>query len=326
MSLRVGLLAVTALAGLGLAGPANASLSLFQQFSGLGVGVSTDGCGSTTQTCTLLANLPTGATATAAFLYSSLFDTTTTPGGTLAVGLNPSTNLVYTPLPIGGGSFGLRAWRSDVSSYVLPLLATGANNLTVTETQGVQDGEALVVIYSNPSKPTSSVIIVDGGSSSTGDTSTISTAPFTTGEMRIGDGFSFDGPNPTAPSNTGQVSSITVNGNLLTGVAGHCDDAQDASCANGNLITVGADGDPFTPFPNPTIGQDHERYDLANVVLSGATSIKVDTVNPSGDDNIFLEVFALAGAASIQTPEPASLALLGVGLLGLGLIRSRKRS
>ncbi len=81
---------------------------------------------------------------------------------------------------------------------------------------------------------------------------------------------------------------------------------------NGILITVGginagSKTDPLMPFPNPTVGQDHERYNLANILAVGATSATLLTNNPSNYDNIFLEVFDITGYLQVtqgSVPEP----------------------
>jgi hypothetical protein len=77
----------------------------------------------------------------------------------------------------------------------------------------------------------------------------------------------------------------------------------------------------------PSYANDHERYNLVPYVVNGSSSLTINTVNPSGDDNIFLAVFATLGTAQVSTdiPEPGTVALLGGGLLALGWAPHRRR-
>lgn len=58
---KAGLLAGTALAGLAMSGPANASLMVFRSFTASGEAVSTDGCGSLAASCSLHNTIPAGS-------------------------------------------------------------------------------------------------------------------------------------------------------------------------------------------------------------------------------------------------------------------------
>ena len=131
---------------------------------------------------------------------------------------------------------------------------------------------------------------------------------------------------------------MTVNGSVLTNVAGCNDDSVDATPANGNLLTIGSDTDPFTPIVaggETVTASDHERYNLASFITAGDTSINVATQNASGDDNIFLETFLISGIAGVNAPPPvttppvtgvpvpASVLLLGAGLAGFAAGRRR---
>ena len=328
------LVATSALVGMALAGPAAASLSVLTSMTGQ-LDVSTDGCGTLSQACTLTANAPFGAVVQAAYLYTSTFDNVlpSTLGGTFS---GNSLAGLYTNLGLTGGINGLQAGRINVTGIVAGAInggPGGAYNFGYTESSANQDGGALVVIYSATGLATTTIGILDGFSATTGDNAFINFAtplnPLAAGfraEMRLGIGYSYDGDNPQSPSFAGQVSQVTVNASPLTNVAGHCDDAIDASCNNGNLITVGDDADLFAVIL-PTVSGDHEKYDIRSLLNVGDTQIAIRTLNPSGDDNIFLAVFAVSGVGQVTTttPEPVSIALFGTGLLGLGLLRRRRR-
>ena len=146
---KTALLPTTALACVALAGQANASLALFNSFTGNEL-VSTDGCGSNTATCTLQSNIQAGSTIQAAYLYSSTFSSTTDPNGvTLSKGA-ANVSPTFTALGVNNGF--LQAWRADVTSFVQANANIGSLT-TWTANEGAKttsiDGETLVIVYSN---------------------------------------------------------------------------------------------------------------------------------------------------------------------------------
>ncbi|MGH9220192.1 MAG: hypothetical protein ACRD1W_12875 [Vicinamibacterales bacterium] len=314
-------LVVAALALAFLPGRADASLTVFQTYNGQ-VGYSSDGFGSLSQSGVISASVPLGSTVLAAYLYTGV-NAFSGDVNTIDSTLN-GIDVTYGPLVANATACcGIASARADVTAIVAAVIDGGLGgvyNFTVTEASGAQDGEALVVVYSNPSLPVATVGILDGFASVTGDSATISfadplnpAAPGFFAEMIIGDNFSC----------CQQRSTIVVNGTTMTENAGNFDDG-DAQ-ANGSLITVGSFDDPFSPL-NPTYETDTERYNLIPFITAGDTSITVRTVNASEDDNIFLAVFHVTGEADITTvpDQPETLLLLGLGLAALWAVNFRR--
>jgi hypothetical protein len=316
-------LVVAALALAFLPGRAYASLTTFATYTG-NVGYSSDGFGSLAQTGTISASVPLGATVLAAYLYSS---TNTSSGSHNAGGTLAGSAIAYGAPVINAAAPFLASQRADVTSIIKPLIDGGPGgiyNFTVTETNGGQDGEALVVVYQLASLPTATVAILDGFSAVGGDSATLTFgSPLAAGffaEMIIGDGFSCCDEN----TNPRQSSTISVNGTTITQNAGGLDDG--ANVQNGSLITVGGFNDPFSAHL-PSYTNDHERYNLATYLAIGDTSATIRTNNPSADDNIFMATFYLSGDVKVTTgvPDQAdTMVMLGLGLALLGVAAFRR--
>jgi len=309
-----------AVLGCAFAAPAHAGLVVLQTFSG-NVGYSSDGFGSDSQNGTISAFVPVGSTVVAAYLYTSTFGTFTNAGGSLN-----GQALTYARLGRSGSSYPLEAGRADVTSLVASVINGGSGGLydfNVTETSANQDGEALVVVYTNATLANSTIGILDGSSDSAGETTTINfgsnvdpSAPGFTANLALGIGFSC----------CNQASSVTVNGTRITDNAGGNDDG--AQLANGALITVGGFDDAYSSLL-PTYTNDHERYNITPFIEAGASSLVINTTNASNDDNIFLAIVSVSGTAAVNAPadvpEPASLALMGLGLASILRARRRKQ-
>jgi hypothetical protein len=190
---------------------------------------------------------------------------------------------------------------TEVTSAIKPKIdaaPAGPVSLLVAEPQpNLIDGEVLVVVFNDPAVSVDqTVTILYGALSPTGDQygiqldNPISLAdPNTRLEMSLGISYS------NQENGTQQYSTVDVNGTRLSTAAGGEDDGQPH---NGALLTVGGEGDtptnPSSPQNTPTGPRsDDELYDLRPFVHDGDTNIRVQTNNPSLDDNVFLATFAM---------------------------------
>ncbi|WP_261404570.1 hypothetical protein [Chenggangzhangella methanolivorans] len=207
---------------------------------------------------------------------------------------------------------------ADVTSIVKAKIdAAPAGKITLalkeklfeSQSSGI-DGETLVVVFSTPSDPKPRTIaLLFGGQRVGGDTYEIildrPINPASSGaraEMGLGISYSYQ------LSGVQQYSTIEVNGQRVTSAAGGQDDGSPGNVSNGGLITAGGLGDkpknPGSPFSGPSKPRsDDERYSLLPFISRTDTRIRVDTVNPSGDDNIFFAWFDLSTDAAIDGDE-----------------------
>ncbi len=312
---------------------AQADLNVSYQFNGLG-NISIDAVGSNSDPVgNVSAVVPAGSTVIQAFLYSAQYSSTFVPDVTL--GATTYSGAAWTFK--GVNNVGLSSYRADVTAQVAAAVGGGGGtyDFSVKENAGnaTTDGELLAVIYTNPGEQERTIAILDGFSQTTGDSFAFNFAdPLAKGTgfealMSLGISFSFQ------ENSAKQYSQVDVNGVRLTTSAGGNDDG---GAFNGGLITAGGVGDstanPANPNALPTTAtSDDELYDIAGFLTDGDTSILVETLNPSNDDNIFFTAFNITAKGDVRPPDGdgvpdagSSLALLGISLLGMGAARRRR--
>lgn len=299
--------------------PIRLSLGLNGHYTTTGrIALSVDGVGTLNPSGWVQVLKPAGATVRAAFLAAATtgFSGALIPNGALMLDGAPVTWDSNVPNTIGS-----RNYLADVTALVAPTLnaaPAGVLNITVGEgaLSATIDGSILAVVFDDPAQATDrTVSLFFGALDVNGDAFNIGLAePARPGDaayvldLSLGISFGFQDP-----STRNQISRIDVNGMRMTSAAGGQDDGQSS---DGALVTVGGLGDthadPADPLAPPTnFNADDELYDLKPFVKQGDQLVRVATVNPSLDDNIFFAALLMSGSALVNegvvlTPNSAT--------------------
>ena len=296
--------------------------------------LSIDGFGSLSNNGVIQANIPTGSTIQRAYLYAtSIWDKSPVydvifHGTTLSVSsatiLGPDQNPATTA-------------RWDVTSIIASSFTGGLQDFSILE-NGDNDGEVLVVAYSNPSTQGFTSVILDGELSTTGDTVEFNFAsiPYTGGAFLVSLASSYSRQPSGQFTQIDVTTNSTINRRLTTSAGGADDRTTGELSDNGNLITVGGIGDNpanVAPTTEPMdTNPDDEYYNLAlgnsanpaPFILPGDTFLRLTTKNPTDDDNVF-GMFITISPAPI--PEPSmTLGIFGIGAIGALISRLGKKS
>lgn len=316
----VGAMAAASAATLSLVpGPASATLTLLQPtadpstFAGTG-GYSADGLGQAGPGGTVQAEVPVASTVVRAYLYGTYVGSA--PDVTERT-IDFDGTVVETAQIATSDNMSLSTTRAEVTTQVATKVGAGGGvtDFVVNSDPTSLDGVALVVLYSNPTLPYTTVAVLDGSASPFGDSAEFNfaapldktTADFSA-TMSLGSGFSYQGgaPGPECGADVAQSSLVDVNGTRLTSCAGNWDDGIGE---NGALITVGGVGDstnnPADPLQQPADGnpvrvEDDEFYNIEPLLAQGALSATITSSNPSTDDNLFLAIIAITARATVS--------------------------
>jgi hypothetical protein len=298
-------------AGLGLLKP---DPSISATFVGHG-GYSADGLGQAGTGGQIQAEVPAGSKVEHAWLYGSYQSAAAPPAGDFAINFD-GTNVTLAKLQAISWSSGiLTSARADVTQQVAAKVGAGGGqtSFAVNTDPATIDGVGLVVVYSNPKLPKTTIAVLDGAASPGGDTATFAfaspidpTPAAFTAILSLGIGFSFQGEaGHVCGTQSHQSSLVDVNGKRLTSCAGNYDDG---IAQNGGLITVGGVGDsidnPSKPNQEPGTAdassvRDDELYNVKPFLSKGDSQLAITTANPSQNDLLFLAVISITAEAKV---------------------------
>ena len=294
--------------------------------------LSIDGFGSLSNNGVIQANIPTGSIIQRAYLYAASVwnnpvNGVTFHGNALSVGsatiLGPDENPATTA-------------RWDVTSIITSSFTGGLQDFSILE-NGDNDGEVLVVAYSNPSTQGFTSVILDGELSTGGDTIQFDFAsPYTGGDFLVSLASSYSRQPSGQFTQIDVTTNSTINRRLTTSAGGADDRTTGELSDNGNLITVGGIGDNpanVAPTTEPMdTNPDDEYYNLAlgnsanpaPFILPGDTFLRLTTKNPTDDDNVFGMFITISPT---PVPEPSmTLGIFGIGAIGALISRLGKKS
>lgn len=334
------LISAVAVLALGAAPLVRADLDTLGIWNGK-VGLSIDATGSNSSPVGMIqAEIPVGATIKAAYLYSAgvpypwYSDAPTTLADYNGSGITLAGNAVTFDALVGASAIPARPdignWftaRADVTALI-SALAAGGGSFSWAIDEGLKnariDGEVLAIVYEHNSLPDGSVVLLDGGLNTAGETNTVNfgaalgdtSDPGFFANMSLGISFS---------AQPGQESLIDINGNRLTSSAGNWDDG---APTDGGLITAGGIGDSILNPGSPmsSTSPDDELYSLNPFLNTGDTSFSIYSINPSNDDNVFFMGLHISATVTDVTGVPdtgSSLLLAGMGLGALVAFRRR---
>jgi hypothetical protein len=316
------------------------------------VGMSIDAVGSNNSPVGMIqAQIPVGATIKAAYLYSAgtpypwYGDSPVSLADYNASGITLAGNAVTFDALVGASAFPNRPdigdWftaRANVTSIVSSLAAGGGDfswALSEGTSNGRIDGEVLAIVYEHSSLASGSVVFLDGGLNTAGESSTVNFAnplgnvgaPGFVADMSLAISFSTGGS---------QSSQVDINGTRLTSSAGGYDDGV---LSDGGLITAGGIGDsnlnPANPFSAGNSSYDDELYSLKPFLAQGDTGFTIYSQNPSNDDNLFFMGLHISAEISRVNDTPATtppsrvpdsgstIVMLGLAMGSLAALRRR---
>lgn len=276
------------------------------------ISLSLDALGTLDATGTIQVEKPAGATVRKAYLMTA---TTGWSNYRLSTGdVKILGNDVVWEKELSNSIVSYNYWANvtAIIKATLDAAPSGIVNLDISElSTGNIDGEILAVIFDDPNQTTNNtVLLYFGAQNVSGDSFVIDFGtPIVKDDPKLvldySLGISFGCQGGAGCAVPPQYSIIDVNGSRLTSAAGGEDDG---FTQNGALITVGGidDNNDNPPDPNAVpVNQysDDELYNLKSFVNDGDTSVTIDTVNPSNDDNIFFAAVFLGSTRNVVSVD-----------------------